>query len=138
MENKIIEEKENPLFNRKEVTLEVSSNVNPKNDEALKIISEQFSTPEEQIKIKGIYGKFGIQRFKIIANIYKTLADKEKTEVKTKQEKEAEKKAVEEMKKAEEERRKAEAEAKAEAEKPTEENTEETKTEEVKEEEKIE
>jgi len=131
MENKIIEEKENLLFNRKEIVLEVSANVNPKNSEALEIVSKQFSTPAEQIKIKGIYGKFGTQKFKIVANIYKTIQDKEKTEVKTKQEKDAEKKAIEEAKKAETEKKVAEEAAKAQAEskKPVE-NTEEVKSEE--------
>jgi len=104
METKIIEEKENPLFNRKEIVLEVSANVNPKNSEALEMVSKQFSTPAEQIKIKGIYGKFGTHKFKIFANIYKTIQDKEKTEVKTKQEKATEKKADEEAKKVEKEK----------------------------------
>jgi ribosomal protein S24E len=136
METKIIEQKENPLFNRKEIILEVSSTSSPKNDEASEMVSKQFSVPAEQIQIKGIYGKFGTQKFKIIANVYNSIADKEKTEVKTKKQREAEKKAELDRIKAEAEEKKKVAEeaeaAKAEAEKTTEEPKEENKPEDEK------
>ena len=100
MELKIIKEKENPLFNRKEVVMELNSAVSPKNTEVLDLVSKKFSVPEEQIKLKGIYGKFGASIFEISANIYETVKDKEDTEIKTKKERDAEKKAFEDRIKA--------------------------------------
>jgi len=120
MELKIIEEKENPLFNRREIILEIKSKISPKNGEVLKLVSEKFSIPEEQVKLKGIYGKFGTSIFEVFANLYNTIKDKEETEIKTKKERDAEKKAFEENIKAIAEERK----------KAKEQNTEEIKIEE--------
>lgn len=144
MELKITEEKQNELFGRAEVKVEIESKVTPSESEVLESLAGKFKVPKEAIKVKGIYGKFGTHVFEIIANVYSSIEDKEKVEVKTKQEKEAIKKAEEERLKAEAEEReakkKAEEEAKAEAEKPVEEKKEEPKEEEkpgeVKEEEK--
>ena len=123
---KIIEEKQNPLFNRKEVILEVQSNVTPSHLEAEKIISDKFSTKPEAFKIKKIKGSFGSKDFKIIANIYPSKKEKEEIEFKSKKERELELKAIEEAKKAEEEKKKAEVETKiSEEEKKNEEKTEE-------------
>ena len=72
MDLKIIQEKENPLFNRKEVQVSVKGEITPNNAEAEKSISEKFSTPAENIKIKKIHGKFGSKTFIISANIYKS------------------------------------------------------------------
>jgi ribosomal protein S24E len=139
---------ENALFNRKEVEAKVESNITPKNEEALKLVADKYSVPQDNVKIKGIYGSFGSQEFRVLAHVYKTKEDLEKTEVKTKQEKEAEKKAIEDeakakaaeveaKKKAEEEKKAAKEAAKAEAEKPKEEvKAEEPAKEEVKEEKK--
>jgi ribosomal protein S24E len=108
MEMKIIEQKENPLFKRNEVLLEVVSNVSPKNSEILKAIAEKLSVPEENVKVRGIYGNFGTHVFSVYANVYKSSADKESTEVKTKKERDAEKKSFEEkMKLAAEEKKKS-------------------------------
>jgi len=79
MENiKIIEEKENPLFSRKEITLEISAEITPKREDAEKIISEKKSVLAETIDIKKIFGKFGSKTFKIIAHIYSSKDEKEK------------------------------------------------------------
>lgn len=102
METKIIEKKNNPLFNREEVVLEVVSNVSPSNSSVAKLIAEKFSSSEDKVKIKGIYGNFGTHVFTIHANVYKTIGDKEKIEIKTKKERDAEKKAKTEPKKPEE------------------------------------
>lgn len=134
METKIIAQKENLLFKRKEILIEVTSNTNPTKQEILKILAEKFSVPEENIKLNGIYGNFGTSVFSVYANIYDSIADKDSTEIKTKKEKEAEKKAEADRIKSEAEEKKKIAEesakAKEEAEKPAEEN----KTEEIKEE----
>ena len=84
MKIQIIEEKKNPLFNRKEVILEIESEITPSNNEAEKIISEKFNAPSETFKIKKIYGKFGSKVFKINANIYPSKEEKENTEAKPK------------------------------------------------------
>lgn len=64
MENfKLIEEKENPLFNRREIKFSVDAKVTPSNVEVGKFISEKFSSPLETIKIKNILGRFGSNSF---------------------------------------------------------------------------
>lgn len=96
MENfKILEEKENPLFNRKEIKFSVDAQVTPSNADVEKFISEKFSAQPEAIKIKGIHGGFGSKTFTISANIYKTREDLEKTEPKQKEETKPEEKPVE-------------------------------------------
>lgn len=135
MEIKITEQKESPLFKRKEIVAEITSESSPKNSEVSKLIAEKLSVSEENIKLNGIYGKFGTHVFTVYANVYDSIQDKESTETKTKKEREAEKKAEEERLKAEAEERTRKIEetpapteeTKAEAEKPAEENTEEVK-----------
>jgi len=81
MENiNIIEERENPLFKRKEIKFSVDAEITPSHAKARKIISEKFSTPEENIRIKNILGKFGSKIFTISANIYASEQDKLNTE----------------------------------------------------------
>ena len=138
MEIKILEEKENQLFNRKELQLEIESVATPSHVEIQKLISEKFSVDSEKIKINKIEGKFGSQKFLIIVKIYNSKEDKDNFEIKTKKQREAEKKeaeenakkAADEKKKAEEEKAAAEEAAKTEDEKPVEETpAEETKEE---------
>ncbi|MEK6758040.1 MAG: hypothetical protein AABX88_02835 [Nanoarchaeota archaeon] len=92
---KIIKERENPLFNRKEIQVGVHAEITPSYEEVGKLLTEKFSTSKENIKIKKVSGKFGSKDFLISANIYKTKKDKDDTEQKTKQEIEAEKKVKE-------------------------------------------
>ncbi len=81
MENfNIIEEKENPLFKRKEVKFKVNAEITPSHADTRKFISEKFSVPEEKIRIKNILGKFGSKNFIISANIYNSEQDKLNTE----------------------------------------------------------
>ena len=53
----------------------------------LKALAEKFSVPEENIKIKGIHGKFGSKIFSIAANIYASAEAKDAVEIKKKKEK---------------------------------------------------
>ncbi len=85
-------EKENPLFNRKEIQINVEAEITPSHEEAKKLISEKFSTQPEKIRIKKIAGKFGSKVFEISANIYSSEEEKNKTEIFSKKEKEREKK----------------------------------------------
>jgi len=96
MELKITEEKENALFNRKEIKGFIDSEVVPSRTETSKILSEKFKVPWENIKIKKIVGKFGSKTFSVEANIYSSKQDKDSIELKKKKEIESEKKAAEE------------------------------------------
>jgi len=83
MELKIINETENPLFNRKEIQLSLKADTTPSREEVVKIISEKFSIPVESIKIKKISGKFGSKVFTVTSNIYSSEEDKNKIESKS-------------------------------------------------------
>jgi len=81
MENfSIIEEKKNPLFNRREIKFTIDAESTPSHADTRKIIAEKFSTPEENIRIKKILGKFGSKTFTISTNIYASEQDKLSTE----------------------------------------------------------
>ena len=95
MELKIIDKKDNPLFNRKEIEASISAEVTPDKQAVRKLISEKLSTIPEVIKLKGIHGRFGSKNFTVKANVYYSIEDKEKIEPKSKKEKEEEKKAAE-------------------------------------------
>jgi len=91
MENfNIIEEKKNSFFNRKEVKFTVDAEITPSHADARKIISEKFSTPEENIRIKKILGKFGSKNFTISTHLYTSEQDKLNTEGQSKKDKVAE------------------------------------------------
>jgi len=81
MENfSLLEKKENPLFNRKEIKAEVEAEITPSLINVKKLISEKLSTSPENIKIKNILGKFGSKTFRITANIYDSKKDKDNVE----------------------------------------------------------
>lgn len=86
MELKITEEKENHLFNRKEIKGYIKSEVSPNRVEVSKLLSEKFALPAENIKIKEIKGKFGTKTFSIGANVYSFKKDKDEIELKKKKE----------------------------------------------------
>jgi ribosomal protein S24E len=105
-----IQEKENPIFERKEVKVLVNNDSTPSHKDTEEFISKEFSIKPETFKIKEISGRFGSKDFKISVNIYPSKEKLQDVEVKTKQEIEAEKKAIEDAKKAEEEKKKADEE----------------------------
>lgn len=85
MENfKVTEKKENPLFNRKEIFFEGQADITPSRLEISKFISKKFSTLIENIKIKGIHGKFGSKTFSGSVFIYNSEEDKNRVEIKKK------------------------------------------------------
>lgn len=90
---KILKEKENLLFKRKEIQAVINSEITPSYANMAKLISEKFSIPEENIKIKKIKGKFGSSDFNIEMNIYASEKDKDDTEMKSKKESKTEKAA---------------------------------------------
>ena len=86
MSLKILQEKDNRLFNRKEVKAALISEITPSRTHILELFSRQFSVPAEHIKIKKIKGNFGTKDFSIEANIYSS--DKEKHGIELKKKKE--------------------------------------------------
>ena len=81
---KILTEKSNPLFGRKEITADLESTIAPSRSHVSELISKKFSTPQENVKIKSIHGKFGTQRFTITANVYSSKMAKDSIELKKK------------------------------------------------------
>jgi ribosomal protein S24E len=140
MELIITKEKENKLFNRKEIRGSAESDATPSRQDIAKLLAEKFSVPPENIKIKKITGKFGSRIFDIEANIYSSKQEKDSIELKkkkdTKNEKpeSAEKTAEETRQQPEQKEAKPEPEQKPE-EKPDKEEQKEKNVEEKKEEE---
>jgi len=98
----VLKDLKNELLGRREVKIVVPSEKNPSFDEAIKFIAAEFKTPDENIDISGIKGKFGRKTFLISANVYDSKESKEKAEIKTKKQRKAE---AEEAKKADEEKK---------------------------------
>ena len=127
MEFKITEQKENPLFQRKEITAVAFTPTSPSKDEIKEVLSKNLKADKDSIRIKKIDGNFGSEEFSITANVYPSKDVLENIEHKSKKEIENEKKAEEAKKAAE----KPKEEAPAPAEEPKQEEIkEETKTEE--------
>ena len=83
---KILEEKNNQLFRRKEIKASLESEITPSRIHILELLSKKFEAPKENIKIKGIKSNFGVKNFKIEANIYHSKEEKEIVELKKKKE----------------------------------------------------
>ena len=83
---KIVEEKNNLLFKRKEVKATLESETAPSRTHILELLSKKFSASPESIKILGIKGSFGFKKFCIEANIYQSKEEKEMVELKKKKE----------------------------------------------------
>jgi len=137
-ELKIITEKENPLFSRKEISLEVQEDKTPSRMEVLDSVSKKLSCPMENIKIKNIGGRFGSKTFRLDVFVYDSAEDKEKIEAKKKKD-EALKESLSKPAEPVEEEKPSEETAIAEETKPEEnagetkeENNSEEKTEETK------
>jgi ribosomal protein S24E len=103
MEIKDITEKKNLVFDRREMEGKILTDSSPSNKEVAALVAKKLSVPEEAVKIKGVYGKFGSKEFNIKANVYKSKEDRNKVERKTKKELENEKKEAEAAKAATEE-----------------------------------
>ena len=101
MEFKTISDIENPLFNRREIEGEIHTEVSPSRQEVAKLLSEKFSVPVENIKIRTIMGKFGSKVFIVGTNIYKSKEERDKVEIIKKKDAEAEKRREEEKKEKE-------------------------------------
>ncbi len=112
MEIKDIKEIKNLVFERRELEAKVIADITPTKKDVTLALAKKLSVSEDAIKLKGIYGRFGVREFEIKANIYKSKKDKDKVEKKTKKEIEEEKKEAEAARKAAQEAKKAKEEAK--------------------------
>ncbi|MEK6840374.1 MAG: hypothetical protein AABX79_00265 [Nanoarchaeota archaeon] len=83
---KILEEKHNLLFKRREVKAVFESETTPSRASILELLSKKFSVSPEKIKIIWIKGSFGVKRFNIEANIYNSKEEKDAVELKKKKE----------------------------------------------------
>lgn len=136
MEQKqVLQEKENILFNRREIKILVESPTSPSMKQSQELIAKNLSSSEELIKVNKIKGKFGRNTFLINCDIYKTEEDRLKHDLRYKEEK---KKLDEERMKAEAEKLKQEEEAKAKEEEAKKSEEIQEQTQENKSEEKIE
>lgn len=86
---KIIDEKENQVFKRKEIKAEIHAPKVPSREEVSELIAKKFSTDKNTVVIESIKGKFGASIFIILAKVYHSAQDKEKTEPKPKKDKKA-------------------------------------------------
>lgn len=98
---KVIEDKQNEFFKRKEVKVIVGAGKNPSTPEASKLIADEFKASEENIAIQSVKGKFGRNTFLIVANIYNSKEDKEKMAFKTRKQRKQESKGKIEAKQEE-------------------------------------
>lgn len=83
---RILEEKNNLLFKRKEVKAMFESEITPSRSHILELLSKKFSVSPEHVKIIGIKGSFGVKHFNIEANIYSSKEEKDAVELKKKKE----------------------------------------------------
>ncbi|MEX2017493.1 MAG: hypothetical protein WD876_03395 [Candidatus Pacearchaeota archaeon] len=81
---KIISEKENSLFSRKEIVAEIIGESTPKKTEVETLLAQKFSSIPDAIKIDRILSKFGSNNFVIHAKIYNSKEEKENIEPKIK------------------------------------------------------
>ena len=86
MDLKIISQKENPLFKRKEIEAEFSSEISPKREVLAKLVAHKFSSSSDAVMIKRVKGKFGSKTFSLAANIYPDKQTKNSVELKKKKE----------------------------------------------------
>ena len=81
---KILEERNNLLFRRKEIVAEIHAKSSPTFGEIENLFLEKLKIPVENMKIKKIHGGFGHNSFEITAFIYDSKEDKEKVETEKK------------------------------------------------------
>lgn len=96
----ILEEKGNPVFDRKEVKFSIEAKITPSNSDVQQFLAEKFSAPADAVRIKNIFGSFGSKVFTISANVYKSKEEKDAIEPKSK--KKSEEKEEEPEEKSEE------------------------------------
>lgn len=66
----IKKDNKNELMNRREISIIMDSDKTPSFADTSKMISEHFKSPEENIMVENVKGKFGSKTFLIKASIY--------------------------------------------------------------------
>lgn len=85
----ILKDFRNDLLKRREIKLVVTESKNPGIDYSKKLIAEKFKASEENVVVKGLKSKFGIDTFLIDAFIYDSKDIMDKIEPKKKAKKTA-------------------------------------------------
>ncbi len=67
---KIVNELDNKLLNRKEISIRAEYDVNPGFEKVTKELAEKFKTTEDLIVVRSVKGNFGSHEFFIDAFIY--------------------------------------------------------------------
>ena len=67
MDLKIINEKQNPLFDRKEILATIIENSAPQRQEIIQALSQKYSVPFNALRVLTIKGSFGTNEFTINA-----------------------------------------------------------------------
>lgn len=99
MELKIVEEKNNPLLNRKEVVVDsVFSGKTPAKEETKKELAKLLKTDEKLLSLQSINQEYGSNKARLSAYVYNTSKDLESMEEVKKSAKEESKKQSAEQK----------------------------------------
>ncbi len=83
MSLKIQSEKKNAIFKRTEVVATVHQDITPSKIEAAQVIATHFKASPEEVQVNAIEGAFGTHTFTILAHVYESVKDKDRTVVKT-------------------------------------------------------
>jgi ribosomal protein S24E len=102
MEFKLLEDKKNALFNRREMKLEIKEEIIPSKEKVKEELASKYSLDKEAIEILKISGKFGVKIFTILANVYDNKEEMNKTMLKSKKTRDSEAKALAEANKPQE------------------------------------
>ena len=80
-EFKVVNEKENLLFGRKEIIIKIQSPILPSQADIKKNVSEKYSTDLKNIKIRNISANYGSKDFSADVFVYKNEKDKKDIEL---------------------------------------------------------
>ncbi|MBI2044589.1 hypothetical protein HYT23_00870 [Candidatus Pacearchaeota archaeon] len=83
---KIISQKENPLFKRKEVEAELTAEISPSREDLMSALARKLSSSADAVRIKKVKSKFGSKKFSISANVYQDKETKKSVEIKKQKE----------------------------------------------------
>jgi ribosomal protein S24E len=73
METKILEEKVNELFQRKEIFAIITNSITPTKDEAANAIANAIKGDKNAVVVDRILGNYGSQEFKVEAKVYDSI-----------------------------------------------------------------
>ena len=102
MKFEVLQEKENPVLNRKEFVYRIEEEIIPSKEVVKEELSKKYGFKKELIEVLKISGKFGVKIFEIIVHVYDNREEMDKTVLKSKKRREAEAKALAEANKPKE------------------------------------